>query len=256
MASDSSKQDSLGWQAEQRRFWDFAASSYTHLYRDAWSAREDAEIAEWLRRLVRPDDTVVDLGCGQGLGFRLLQQSAAPVPVKYVGVDLSAGMLDLAAAAASDGLLLQGDIARVPLADSCADLVISVNSAVSYLADPTMVFKEIKRLLAPDGRYLLMCLSRFSLSRLRRAQTASVGPYGTGSVEAGPLTSAPARFLSQRELLALLQRSDLAVGTVFGQSPFRSRHFVDSRWFLSRTLGALLPDLGHALVAVGNNTAH
>ena len=44
---------------------------------------------------VRPGDTVVDLGCGTGLNFSLLQRSVGPTG-SIIGVDLTAGMLDVA----------------------------------------------------------------------------------------------------------------------------------------------------------------
>jgi demethylmenaquinone methyltransferase/2-methoxy-6-polyprenyl-1,4-benzoquinol methylase len=50
---------------------------------------------------LRPGDTVVEVGCGTGLNFELLQKAVGPSG-KIVGIDISEGMLERARAVVRD----------------------------------------------------------------------------------------------------------------------------------------------------------
>ena len=73
------------------RFYDFAVWGYYLV---------GMRIGSWRRMVVealelRPGDTVVEVGCGTGLNFDLLQQAVGP-DGKIIGIDISEGMLDRA----------------------------------------------------------------------------------------------------------------------------------------------------------------
>ena len=75
-----------------REEWDAIADVYDVSYRWPVDIAEDALIAKWLRRITDHDGRILDLGCGTGALLDL-----CPVkPGRYVGVDLSPRMVELA----------------------------------------------------------------------------------------------------------------------------------------------------------------
>ncbi len=73
-------------------YYDGIATGYDRLYRDVLSQGENAWVRRRLRALVGAGDHVLDLGCGTGLGFELLDGVSAD----YVGYDISPAMVAVA----------------------------------------------------------------------------------------------------------------------------------------------------------------
>ena len=87
---------------------------------------------------VGPDTRLVDVGCGAGDALDLARQRGADA----VGVDRDPGGT------------VRGDLARLPLADGCADVVLS--ECVLCLADSLpRALAETGRVLRPGGRLAL-----------------------------------------------------------------------------------------------------
>lgn len=97
---------------------------------------------------------VLEVGCGAAACARWLRTQGA-VPV---GLDVSAGMLRHAtAAAAATGVavpLVQADGARLPFADGSFDIACSAFGAVPFVADAGALFAEVSRVLRPHGRWV------------------------------------------------------------------------------------------------------
>ncbi len=104
---------------------------------------------------------VVELGCGVAHVSAWLARRGARV----VGVDLSAAQLASARAAQREhGLrfpLVQADAEHVPLADACADLVVSEHGSPAYCRPEGWV-GEAARLLRPGGRLVFLTNSPLS----------------------------------------------------------------------------------------------
>lgn len=148
-----------------RRYWD---SDLSRWYRARARRHWEAEGPFWgtwripqSRLPVLPADADVDgwdsveLGCGTGyVSAWLARRGARPV-----GVDASAQQLATAREMQDElGLrfpLLHADAERVPLADACADLVISEYGAVIW-CDPYRWIPQAARLLRPGGRLVFM----------------------------------------------------------------------------------------------------
>jgi ubiquinone/menaquinone biosynthesis C-methylase UbiE len=99
--------------------------------------------------------TVVDLGCGAGADACVAALLVGPRG-RVVGVDCTPAMVAKAqASAALAGLsrveVYESEMARLPLPDGCADVVIS-NGAINLVADKTRVLAEACRVLRPGGR--------------------------------------------------------------------------------------------------------
>jgi ubiquinone/menaquinone biosynthesis C-methylase UbiE len=100
---------------------------------------------------------VVDVGCGTG---NLLPLLTGPARIDgYLGVDLSPEMLRVARGKASGGAgrigFVAGDAGRLPLRDESFDTAVSA-SVLHYWDDADAALAEVRRVLRPGGRLLLL----------------------------------------------------------------------------------------------------
>lgn len=100
---------------------------------------------------------IVDVGCGQGISFRLLAQAFAPS--RIVGVDCHEPSLTLAEQAArrvraeADIEVLHGDCAALPLPDASADIVFC-HQTFHHLVEQSGALESFHRVLKPGGLLL------------------------------------------------------------------------------------------------------
>jgi SAM-dependent methyltransferase len=108
---------------------------------------------------LRPDEVVVDLGCGGGLDVFLAAAKVGPTG-RAIGIDMTTEMLDVAGKNAARGNngrgfpnveLHQATIDKLPLPDGSVDCVIS-NCVINLAPDKPAVFREVARVLKPGGR--------------------------------------------------------------------------------------------------------
>lgn len=139
-----------GAMADARPTMDWDAGSYEHV---AAQLEPAAQVAVD-RAAPVPGERVLDLGCGTGNAALLAAARGAEV----IGVDPSPRLLDVARErAAVRGLgarFLQGEAAKLPVADASVDLVLSV-FAVIFAPDPDAAVRELARVTAPSGRVVL-----------------------------------------------------------------------------------------------------
>jgi SAM-dependent methyltransferase len=102
---------------------------------------------EWLAPA--PGQRVLDLGCGRGFALGTLDAlGAAPL----AGVDCDPIALRVARAAlAKHVALARADVARTPFRDACFERVLC-SEVLEHVSDDAAVLREIRRVLAPDGR--------------------------------------------------------------------------------------------------------
>jgi SAM-dependent methyltransferase len=95
---------------------------------------------------------VLDVAAGEGYGSALL----AGVARSVVGVEINADSVRHAQAAYAKPNLrfLQGDAAKMPLADACVDAVVSFET-LEHLQDQETFLNEIRRVLRPGGLLLI-----------------------------------------------------------------------------------------------------
>ncbi len=104
---------------------------------------------------LQPGETVLDLGCGGGIGT-LLAAQAVGQGGRAIGLDVTTEMLTLAQANARKlGLtnthFVEGMMEAIPLPDHSVDVVIS-NGVFNLAPDKDRVFAEVWRVLRPNGR--------------------------------------------------------------------------------------------------------
>jgi ubiquinone/menaquinone biosynthesis C-methylase UbiE len=107
---------------------------------------------------VRPNDKVLEVGFGPGVGIQLLLQRASSGWV--AGVDQSQEMVRQASARNAGALrnrevdLRYGSVERLPFADQMFDKAVSVNS-MQVWPDAGVGLREICRVLKPGGKIAL-----------------------------------------------------------------------------------------------------
>lgn len=107
----------------------------------------------------RPGDSVIELGCGPGMGLRAALKRVGREGF-VVGVDQSATAAHYAAhiahRAALQGraVIMRAEAADLPFRDAMFDRAFAVNS-FQFWPDPARALREIARVLAPGGRLVI-----------------------------------------------------------------------------------------------------
>jgi SAM-dependent methyltransferase len=127
-------------------------------YWDALRSEMIGKRADLLALLDLLDDrwVVGDLGCGAGQ----LTEALAPCVARVIGVDESGPMLNAAAKRLEgfDNVTLRpGTIESLPIDDATLDVAILFLVA-HFITDPAKVMREIRRVLKPAGRLLIVDL--------------------------------------------------------------------------------------------------
>jgi len=106
-----------------------------------------------VRRLLalRPGERVVDIGAGPGF---LVAEMAAE-GARVVAVDPSASMRELARARGVDFAIEDGSAEALPLPDGSVDAAVATQ-VLEYVPDVPGALAEIRRVLRPGGRVLLL----------------------------------------------------------------------------------------------------
>jgi SAM-dependent methyltransferase len=113
-----------------------------------------AELELW------PQDRVLEVGCGIGVGAALIAAAANPLSIH--GIDLYPMQVERARRANADMLAthpdqlayLQASATAIPYADASFTRIYAVE-AVQHLDDPAAFTREVFRVLAPGGRFVL-----------------------------------------------------------------------------------------------------
>lgn len=104
-------------------------------------------------------ERVLDVGCGNGLYLAELRRRG----IRAVGCDLSPGML---AAAAPHPELVNGDVTALPFAPAACDVVLAPHM-LYHVADRATAARELRRVLRPGGRCVVVTNGRDHMGALR-----------------------------------------------------------------------------------------
>jgi SAM-dependent methyltransferase len=113
--------------------------------------------------LLRPGETVLDIGSGGGIDTILTAHRVGP-DGKAIGLDLVEQMLERARGHATEAGVdgwtefLEGEMEDIPLPDGSVDVVIS-NGVLNLSARKSRALAEIFRVLGPGGRISLADLT-------------------------------------------------------------------------------------------------
>jgi ubiquinone/menaquinone biosynthesis C-methylase UbiE len=99
-------------------------------------------------------ETIAEIGCGTGYWLADLSEAGFE---HLAGLDLSAGMLARARAAAPSARLVRGTAELLPFRDAAVDRAFCVN-ALHHFASPPAFLSECRRVLRSTGRVLTIGL--------------------------------------------------------------------------------------------------
>ena len=225
--------------------YDRLAGSYDAAYSSPLARAENSLAFSAIRRAGCDHGRILDLGSGTGL----LLELAPLAPERYVGVDISSGMLSVARHKFPRHTFLQADMADLSaLPDRSFDSVVSLFASFAYAMEPERVVAEIKRLLIPGGRFLVMTLG----ARHRRRTPYTVESMGM---------SVPWRLWRAADL-----RRQFAG---FEDVRVMGTHAIVDRWIAARsatvtyawlaaeaaTLGRVLPRICRYLIVSGRQSS-
>jgi len=136
----------------------------------------------------RPDSVLLDVACGGGLLAPHLDGKG----YRHLGIDLSPTAVRVAR---DHGVTpVRGDVARLPVADAVADVVVA-GEILEHVPDLPVVVGELARVLRPGGTLVVDTIAR---TRFARFTAVTLGER----VPAGPpkLLHDPALFVERSEL--------------------------------------------------------
>jgi SAM-dependent methyltransferase len=232
-------------------YWDEVAAGFDSLYTSRWSQLEDLRVVGYLRSLaLKPNPVVLDLGCGTGLGLRLLGE--AEVSPHYHGIDISPKMLKAFSAdrsTAQSVTLTVADLDSYEWTSAAApDLIMSVFSSMSFCDDRWAALERLARHQRPGDKMFLMALSRYSLARLLHLRIGRHGFCRTRS--ATSRSCVRAYFDTPSSMRRNLEYMGYEVAVLDGDGPITG--LMESRplWRMNSSLGRALPGLSYTLIAV------
>jgi ubiquinone/menaquinone biosynthesis C-methylase UbiE len=137
------------------RFGDWAPTYEQHWMQRRIMGPVQDTVLELAAAQVPQPAAILDIGCGTG---RLLRAAAARFPdARLEGVDAAVGMITQAAALLPAGLQIrfqQATAESLPFSDGGFDLVLSTMT-FHHWSDQQKAIGEVRRVLAPGGRWLL-----------------------------------------------------------------------------------------------------
>jgi SAM-dependent methyltransferase len=229
-------------------YWNRQAASYDALYQSPWSHAENDYVLQRLKRLRIPRGaTVLDLGCGTGLGLHLLER--AGVSCKYVGVDISHQMLThfhVPSNTRSAVTLVHCDVADyVPPHSETPTLIMSLFGSLSFSPARWIALERLTGAQRRGGRLHLMLLARYSLRRLSKMQISPTAEYSTrGSASEHSVT---AYFDTGRAMRDNLKRLGYAVDATYGDGPIAGVLERRTFWGYSQYIGSHTTTLSHMI---------
>jgi arsenite methyltransferase len=123
-----------------------------------------AFFADQASRVIRPGETVLDLGCGPAA--HLMDIAARHPDCQFIGVDASPGMIAAASVAArrrGTVALRIDDMTELSSIDTGGIDVVISSMALHHLPDAAQLarcFAAVRRVLKPDGRLFIMDFGR------------------------------------------------------------------------------------------------
>ena len=113
---------------------------------------------------LRGDETIADVGCGNGAYLAELARRGHTGPV--LGMDLSAGMLAAARRRAPAAALAAADAAALPVREHAASLTLAAHM-LYHVPDPRAAVGELRRVTRPAGQVLVVLNGSNHLRELR-----------------------------------------------------------------------------------------
>ncbi len=133
-------------------------------------------------------DNVLDVACGTGIVARMAKARVGKKG-RVVGVDLNAGMLDVARSVAGDCGIewIEADVGNIPLEGRTFNTAFC-QQGLQFFPDKLSALREVARLLRPDGTCSAVVAQSLDQNPLMQSQvaalTANLGPDAANGIRA------------------------------------------------------------------------
>jgi len=139
---------------------------WSSTYEDSWLQRYYFDyVHQGVLNLVNSESaitSILDVGCGTGRFLRKIRERYPNA--QLIGVDPAEGMIEKARQLMTSATFFIGPAESLPLPDASVDLALSTMS-FHHWSDQLQGIREIKRVLSPNGQFLLAVTSGLILSR-------------------------------------------------------------------------------------------
>ena len=133
-----------------RLFHDLTASSYGNMHPEIFQIQH-RRLIEFLKKHFKSHfSTVLDVGSGDGFMLSVIKASGFPTFDRFIMLDISLQMLKIAKKRHQEALFVNASSSRLPFKNNSIDLI-TVNSVLHHLPDPTEFFIEARRVLKKGG---------------------------------------------------------------------------------------------------------
>jgi ubiquinone/menaquinone biosynthesis C-methylase UbiE len=202
------------------------ATDSQHTYDDLYNAAgisQSASFYQWMYGILalRPNDTYLDISCGQGELVVLAQAAGC----RAHGLDISFAALQNGQRRLNGQNLTVGNGERLPYADNQFTVVSNIGSLEHYLDMRTAV-REMARILHPQGRAVVLLPNTFSL--LTNIWIAY--RQGRTSIDTQPIQ----RYAARQEWGQLLQENGLIITQTRKYERVWPRNWLDWQTYLRR----------------------
>lgn len=266
-------------------YYDYIAKDYDFLFTDSLSIAEnrivESDLSNVIASIGKPKITILDLGCGTGLGFSLIAKLSTDLnfQFEYVGVDISQKMIQIAENKYQfkNTSFICADMGNLPeyFSTKKFDLIVSLFGSFSHAENAgSLMGTLINSLLNKKGKLYLMTYSRFSIknfySAIKSANISKLSekqPYNIRNSQSELFCSA--FFYTPNKMLKIVKKilpqSKIQFKTINGffEIPLLKKAVktLSSRKVfailkIERILLIITPFLGHSLITIIEKNPH
>ncbi|WP_084632750.1 class I SAM-dependent methyltransferase [Pleomorphomonas oryzae] len=238
--------------AQSLDYWNDISNQYDILYDNYWSRTEDRKTQRLLLDHIQNSraTNIVDIGCGGGLGFRLI--SAVHSGITYTGIDISDGMIRLFKSRHPGVRLIcaPATTALTFLEPQSFDYIFSINTSASFMSDTRALLSAIGTALKPNGHFTLSFLNESSLRRVLARERATEEIYRTRGHRTTS-TGVHSEVMSESRFSALLPGTGLRVEEIEYHSVLGGVWESRISLILELALSKIAPQLSHEIIFSG-----
>lgn len=258
-----------------KNYYNGLAAQYDELYTDPLSTAENFMVRDMLFELLPKDKSkirMLDLGCGTGLAFKLLNPLLRKINIEleYTGIDISDEMINKAKeinrSKNCDFHVMDMNYLN-KIDNSEYDCVVSLFGSFSHATDYEKSLKEINRVTKQAGKIFLMTYSRYSIRNIAdyflRGKKSAMDFYQDYNIRNNSIEDGcKAFFYDTSKMKSLLNKHGFkslgftGLNMLFElpvlKKILRKSISIPTMLKIEFHLGKLLPNLGHSLIAYGS----